>query len=436
MPRCGDRSIGGTAPASGCTVAPGSYCGPGAAVPSVPNACTAGSYCTGAAAAPVACACAAGTACPAASILRVNCVTCVPGYYCVGTASAAAPCAAGKYGATAGLSASGCTGACTCAAGSYCPLASTSASGVPCSAGYFCSGGATVSAACTCMRAARLRARLHEGFACVLCGSRPCMLLSVVMFYCTLFVCFFLPACARARVRARAHVSCLGHPDVRSVTIECRRAGLVLSPRFIDHQRRRLPHRPLLCGRRRAAGFHVLHRNARRRVRVQHDGADADERELELHGRQPVVHVLHELLWRCARAPRTHLKLRSAGLSAWSACAHADTPDRSVCFDTAMSGKGAGVCQKSTVPAYANCGVSGSATWSLLNGTNPCGGLVYSVPGGNSAPCVPAVARKSLVYVTCDMTVPGLAFSSMTENPQCTCVVGRGARVCAALVLP
>lgn len=97
-----------------------------------------------------------------------------------------------------------------------------------------------------------------------------------------------------------------------------------------------------------------------------------------------------------------------------------DTPDRALCLDSTMS-QGAGVCQLQNGGAY-NLGVTSSAAWSILDSTNPCAGVVYTVSQGDpSGGC--SGPRKSIISLACDPTVPGLSFTSLNENPTCTCVL-------------
>ena len=101
--------------------------------------------------------------------------------------------------------------------------------------------------------------------------------------------------------------------------------------------------------------------------------------------------------------------------------AHADIPDRALCLDGTVS-QGAAVCQQADDNRYSgdasfwntiNLGLTNSATWSALNSTNPCAGVVlqYNVPWANGR----YFERNSIISLVCDPTVSGITFSSVQE---------------------
>ena len=121
----------------------------------------------------------------------------------------------------------------------------------------------------------------------------------------------------------------------------------------------------------------------------------------------------------CARRRRSHTRSNDSRALA-RAHTNADMPDRALCLDDTVS-QGAAVCQHMDNSGDAswnsfNLGTTSSATWSALNSTNPCAGVVYNLPAAAGSNC----ARKSIISLVCDPTVSGITFSSIHEHPTCT----------------
>jgi hypothetical protein len=94
-------------------------------------------------------ACIAGYACPAGSTSGTT-LQCSPGTYSLAGAGVCTPCPSGRYGSSAGLTSSSCTGLCSAGAfGSVPGLTNADCSG-PCAAGYICPVGSISPTAVAC----------------------------------------------------------------------------------------------------------------------------------------------------------------------------------------------------------------------------------------------------------------------------------------------